>query len=184
VRLTFHSIWRSRPVSVLLVSLPLILLISSCNGASPETRARQTRTARLGSPTPTLRVQGTVVRIDHEQDVILTAEAFLPIAGPLPPNGSIIVVGTVTATVRPALTEPELTEEMITAAMAKADARVCVGPARCYAFPDRLEDARETGTPKGRCPVGWIIRAGGRESWNVWLEVAMGLIKLIAKANA
>ena len=28
----------------------------------------------------------------------------------------------------------ELTEEMITAAMAKADARVCVGSGRCFAF--------------------------------------------------
>jgi hypothetical protein len=36
----------------------------------------------------------------------------------------------------------ELTEELITAAMAKADARVCIGNSRCFAFPDRLEDAR------------------------------------------
>jgi len=152
---------------MLLVSLPLILLISSCNGASPETRARQTKTARLGSPTPTPRVPGTVVRIDHEQAVILTAEAFLPIARPLPPNGSIIVVGTVTATARSAMTEPELTEEMITAAMAKAEARVCVGPDRCYAFPDRLEDAIQSCTSKGQCKVGWVVSKGGRESWNV-----------------
>ena len=40
------------------------------------------------------------------------------------------------------MAEVEPTEEMITAAMAKADARVCVGSDRCYAFPDRLEDAR------------------------------------------
>jgi hypothetical protein len=53
----------------------------------------------------------------------------------------------------------ELTEELIAAAMAKADARVCVGNDRCYAFPDRLEDARESCTEKGRCKVGWIIRA-------------------------
>jgi hypothetical protein len=82
------------------------------------------------------------------------------------------------------VTEPALTEELITAAMAKADRRVCVGNARCYAFPDRLEDARETCAPKGRCPVGWIIRAGGRESWNMWLEVSTGLVKLIAQAGA
>jgi hypothetical protein len=37
---------------------------------------------------------------------------------------------------------------MITAAMAKADRRVGVGSDRCFAFPDRLEDARETCTPK------------------------------------
>jgi hypothetical protein len=80
--------------------------------------------------------------------------------------------------------ESELSEKLITAAIAKADVRVRVGNARCYAFPDRLEDARETCAPKGRCPVGWIIRAGGRESWNMWLEVSTGLVKLIAQAGA
>jgi hypothetical protein len=78
----------------------------------------------------------------------------------------------------------ELTEEMIVAAMAKADARVCVGSARCFAFPDLLQDAHQTCTPKGRCKVGWIISKGGRESWDVWLEVATGLVRLIPQANA
>ncbi len=82
------------------------------------------------------------------------------------------------------MTEPELTEELITTAMAKADARVCVGSNRCYAFPERLQDARETCTPKGRCKVGWIVSRGGRESWDVWLEVSTGLVKLVAQANA
>jgi hypothetical protein len=63
--------------------------------------------------------------------------------------------------------EAALTEAMITAAMAKADARVCVGSDRCYAFPDRLEDARASCTPKGRCKVGWIVSRGGRESHDV-----------------
>jgi hypothetical protein len=74
---------------------------------------------------------------------------------------------------------------LIAAAMAKADARVCVGNDRSYAFPDRLEDARETCTPKGRCKVGGtrrvIVSRGGRESWDVWLEVSTGLVKLIAQ---
>ncbi len=78
----------------------------------------------------------------------------------------------------------ELSEEMIAAAMAKADRRVCVGSDRCYAFPDRLQDARETCTPKGRCKVGWIVSRGGRESWDVWLEVSTGLVKLIRQVNA
>jgi len=95
---------RSCPVFVLFVSFVLILLISGCGGASPETRARQTMTARLATQTPTplqatwtttALAQRTVVRIDHEQAVILTAEAFLPVARPLPPNASIIVVGQV-----------------------------------------------------------------------------------------
>jgi hypothetical protein len=46
-------------------------------------------------------------------------------------------------------TDPQLTEELITAAMAKVDARICVGSDRCYAFPRRLEDARETCTQSG-----------------------------------
>jgi hypothetical protein len=78
----------------------------------------------------------------------------------------------------------ELTEAMITTAMAKADARVCVGSDRCYAFPDRLEDARESCTSKGRCRVGGIVTRSGRESWDVWLEVSTGLVKLIAQVNA
>jgi len=50
--------------------------------------------------------------------------------------------------------EAELTEEMVAAAMAKADRRFYVGSDRCYAFPDRLEDARASCTPQGRCTVG------------------------------
>jgi hypothetical protein len=80
--------------------------------------------------------------------------------------------------------ETDLTEEMVTAAMAKADAQVCAGSDRCYAFSDRLEDARETCPPKGRCRVGWIVSKGRQESWNVWLDVSTGLVKLILKANA
>ena len=67
--------------------------------------------------------------------------------------------------------------------MAKADARVCVGSDRCYAFPDRLEDARAICTPTGRCKVGWIVSRGGGESWDVWLEASTGLVKLVPKAN-
>jgi len=78
----------------------------------------------------------------------------------------------------------ELTEEIIAAAMAKADARVCVGSDRCYTFPHRLEDARETCTAKGRCKVGWIVSKGGRESFDVWLEVSTGLVKLVRQADA
>jgi hypothetical protein len=59
---------------------------------------------------------------------------------------------------------PDLTEELISLAMAKADARVCVGSDRCYAFPDRQEDARQICTPKGRCKVGRVVSRGGRES--------------------
>jgi hypothetical protein len=82
------------------------------------------------------------------------------------------------------LAEVDLTEEKIAAAMAKADARVCVGSDRCFAFPDRLQDVCETCTPKGRCKVGWIVSRCGRESWDVWLEVSTGLVKLIRQVDA
>jgi hypothetical protein len=68
--------------------------------------------------------------------------------------------------------------------MAKADARVCVGSGRCFAFPDRPEDARQSCTPNGRCKVGWIVSRGGRESFDVWLEVATRLVKLVRQAAA
>ena len=84
--------------------------------------------------------------------------------------------------------ELPLTEELIAEAMAKADARVCVGSDRCYPFPHPLEHARETCTPKGRCKVGGtrrvIVSKGERESWDGWLEVSTGLVKLISQANA
>jgi hypothetical protein len=100
------------------------------------------------------------------------------------PHSSVLTSGRFASDlVGSAMAEVELTEEMITAAMAKADARVCVGSDRCYAFPDRLEDARASCTAKGRCKVGWIIGRGGRESWDVWLEVSTGLVKLVPQAD-
>jgi hypothetical protein len=82
------------------------------------------------------------------------------------------------------MSETELTEAMIATAMAKDGARVCVGIDRCYPFPDLLQDARQTCTPKGRCKVGRVVSRGGRESWDVWLEVSTGLVKLIRQTEA
>ena len=82
------------------------------------------------------------------------------------------------------MTAPELTEAMIAAAMAKADARVCVpGDNRCYPFASDVNAARATCTPKGRCKVGWVVRASGREAQDVWLEVSTGLVKLIPQTH-
>ena len=57
-------------------------------------------------------------------------------------------------------------------------ARVCVSHARCFAFPDRQEDVRETCTLKGRCTVGGtrrvIVTNGGRDAYDVWLDVNTG----------
>ena len=160
---------RSRPVCVVLVNRALLLLLSGCGGASPETRARQTRTAERGTRTPT---PWTPPRA-----ISMTAEAFLPVA-PRP-----LVVGTVSASSGRAMTEPELTKEMIAAAMAKAEARACVGSDRCYALPSDVESARSRCTPKGRCRVGLVVGGGGRQSYDVWLEVSTGLVKLIPQVH-
>jgi hypothetical protein len=58
------------------------------------------------------------------------------------------------------------------------------GDNRCYAFPSNVDAACATCTPKGRCKVGWVVRASGRESWDVWLEVRTGLVKLVRQAEA
>jgi len=76
-----------------------------------------------------------------------------------------------------------LTEAMIEAAMAKAEARTCTGSDRCYALPSDVETARARCTPNGRCRVGLIVGRGGRESFDVWLEVGTGLVKLIRQAD-
>jgi hypothetical protein len=69
------------------------------------------------------------------------------------------------------MTTPELTEERIAEAMARAEKVACrPGDDRCYPFPDRLVDARASCTPKGRCKVGWIVANSGRDSWDVWLD--------------
>jgi hypothetical protein len=70
---------------------------------------------------------------------------------------------------------PELTEERIAEAMARAE-KVACDPfrARCFAFPDPLKDARASCTPKGRCKIGWIVAEGGRTSYDVWLDLHTG----------
>ena len=83
------------------------------------------------------------------------------------------------------MTEPELTDEMIEAAMTKADARACPpGGQCCYPLPYSAVEARTTCTSKGRCTVGWVVRAGGRESWDAWLEVSTELVELVRQTNA
>jgi hypothetical protein len=70
---------------------------------------------------------------------------------------------------------PELTEEQIAEAMARAENVACrPGDGRCSALTDRLVDALATCTPKGRRKVGWIVSHGGRESWDVWLDLETG----------
>ena len=83
-----------------------------------------------------------------------------------------------------ALTDPELADDLIAAAMAKAEARVYVGSDRCYALLSDIETARTRCTAGGRCRVGLIVSKGGRESFDVCLEVSTGLVKLVRQAEA
>jgi hypothetical protein len=177
-----QAVMRSRPVAGLLVSLVLTLLVSGCGGASPETRARQTKTALHGTSTPIPR-RAVPAGIDEERATILTAEAFLPIATVAPATVSPILIGTVAATREAVIPGPRLTAAMIAGAMATAEARVCVGADRCDAVPDRLADARSTCTPSTWCRVGRVIPANGSTSLDAWLEVRTGRVTLIPQTN-
>ena len=73
------------------------------------------------------------------------------------------------------MSDPELTQDMIEDGMARAEKVACPpGDDRCYAFPDPLVAARQSCTPKGRCQIGWIVANGGRDSWDVWLDIHTG----------
>ena len=70
---------------------------------------------------------------------------------------------------------PKLTQVMIEEGMARAEKIACApGDGRCDPFPNRIEGAQETCTAKGRCCIGWIVSNGGRNSWDVWLDVGTG----------
>jgi hypothetical protein len=45
---------------------------------------------------------------------------------------------------------------------------------RCFALPHILPDALVSCTPKGRCKVGWIVTNGGRDAYDVWLDLKTG----------
>jgi hypothetical protein len=88
-----QAVVRLRTVCLLLASLAVTLVVSGCGGASPETRAEDTRTALYGTRTPTplevartAIVEGTVPILKPEIAVSLTAEATLNIATPEPMN--------------------------------------------------------------------------------------------------
>jgi hypothetical protein len=77
------------------------------------------------------------------------------------------------------MTGPELAEERIAEATARAEKVACrPGDDRCLAFPDPVAEARASCTPKGRCRIGGtrgvILARSGRESWDVWLDVQTG----------
>jgi hypothetical protein len=77
-----------------------------------------------------------------------------------------------------------LTDEMIEEGMARAEKVACgLGDHRCYPFPNRLEDAQASCTPKGRCGIGWIVANTGRDSWDVWLDGHTGEGRLRRKTT-
>jgi len=90
---------RPRSVYLLLSSLALTLFVSGCGGASPETRATDTRTALYGTTTPTpleaaraAIAAGSVTNLEPKIAATLRAEATLIIATPEPENIATHVV--------------------------------------------------------------------------------------------
>jgi hypothetical protein len=66
-----------------------------------------------------------------------------------------------------------LTDEVIAAVVARAERAYCPpGDGRCYGFPDAAAQARTTCTPEGRCVIGWVVRDAGRDSRDVWVDLA------------
>jgi hypothetical protein len=90
---------RPRTVCLLLASLAATLVASGCGGASPDTRASDTRTALYGTRTPTpleaaraAIAAGTVTNLEPKIAATLRAEATLIIATPEPENIATHVV--------------------------------------------------------------------------------------------
>ena len=88
-----QAVVRPRTVCLLFVSLAVTLVASGCGGASPDTRASDTRTALYGTWTPpplevarTAVAAGTATTLEPEITMALTAEATLNIATPEPMN--------------------------------------------------------------------------------------------------
>jgi hypothetical protein len=89
------------------------------------------------------------------------------------------VAEVVTPPLSSGVTSQVLTDTVIAEAIASGKRVACrPGEGRCYAFPDSVEDARASCTPKGRCRVGGtrrvIVANSGRDSWDVWLDLHTG----------
>ena len=180
---------RSRAVSVLLVSLALILLISGCNGASPETRASQTRTAQRGTWTPTPRAREPVVRIDQTAgrdpdgrgvSAHRGAPAFDRTDQQDRPGGD--ACGSAMTDAGAHRGDDHRGDGQGRGSGLRRVRPLLRPPERCRDGPGRLPYLARC-TADGRCRVGLIVSRGGRESFDVWLEVSTGLVKLIAQAN-
>lgn len=73
------------------------------------------------------------------------------------------------------MSEPELTDTIIAAAMQRAAAAICPPlDDRCDGLPFGAAEALAARTPKGWCLIGWVVRESGRESWDAWYNVVTG----------
>jgi hypothetical protein len=73
------------------------------------------------------------------------------------------------------MTVRQLTEDVITEAMARAEKVACrPGDQRCWPFPYDVASALATRTPRGRVKIGWIAADAGRTAWDVWLDLHTG----------
>jgi hypothetical protein len=70
---------------------------------------------------------------------------------------------------------PELTDDLIDAALERARRAVC-GPLedRGYAFSYGIDEARKRCTPQGGCKIGWLSRDSGRQAGGAWLDLRTG----------
>jgi hypothetical protein len=59
-------------------------------------------------------------------------------------------------------------------AMIWAEKLACRGDGRCFAMPHILPDALASYTPQGWCTVGSIVTNGGRDAYDVWLDLHTG----------
>jgi hypothetical protein len=73
------------------------------------------------------------------------------------------------------MTEPELTDVMIEAAMRRVERVACpAGDARGSGFHSPARDAIASRTSAGWCLIGFAVGDGGRLSWDAWYNVKAG----------
>src|SRR5687767_6509843 len=75
------------------------------------------------------------------------------------------------------MADPELTDELIAEAMARAETVECrPGDDRCSPFPDPATDAPASRTQEGRCRSGGNEKSTGRGSWDVCSACALAMV--------
>ena len=73
------------------------------------------------------------------------------------------------------MTDDELTDEILNAAMLRSEKAVCPpGDRRCYGFPYDLASAVQSRTPAGWCLIGWVCANSARRTWDAWYNLTTG----------